>query len=145
MSNLAAEDAHFKTHRDSVEILRKHGAEEGHKNINQKLLDTQDSFVLTRGKMGKGKKTERLRGLSPIWDASPPNNAGRVGFEDAMLRMDVERKDEAERRADPEDFKGTYSEPGWEGSHPPEHVGCPIYEVERPRWFEGRHGRKLGT
>lgn len=52
LSNLAAEDAHFRSHRDSLELMRvRESSGETRLGINQKLMGTKDSFLLTRARV----------------------------------------------------------------------------------------------
>jgi len=52
LSNLALEEAHFRTHRDSVQLLRH--KEELEERLNASLLHSQDSMILTRCKYDAG-------------------------------------------------------------------------------------------
>jgi len=52
LSNLALEEAHFRTHRDSVQLLRH--KEELEERLNASILHSQDSMILTRGKYDDG-------------------------------------------------------------------------------------------
>ena len=124
-SNLAAEDAHFKTHRDFLELIRRR---ENEIKMNQELMNSRDSTILTRAKFdARYPKTAldrpagtRTRDLSPISDASPPDAHAQAGLR-AMVRV--------------VDGRLPKQKAGHE-AHSDKHVGCPIYEVERPRWFE---------
>ncbi|KAK4542594.1 hypothetical protein LTR36_006642 [Oleoguttula mirabilis] len=125
LSNLAAEDEHFQGHRDSVDLYHRREREE---ELNNQLMATRDSFVLAKTKYdhkhpkvgggGTAIQYSRFGGLSPIMDASPPESRIQLGLQ-SMSKLATEAK---KMRA--------------EEAHPEEHVGCAIYEVERPRWFE---------
>ncbi|KAK4493927.1 hypothetical protein PRZ48_015113 [Zasmidium cellare] len=125
LSSLGTDDIRFRSHRDSVEITHGHikrHEEEG--PINQELLNSRDSFDLTKSKMaGRHQypraptptiQRSRLVVMSPIADASPPASMARLGVE-----VEV-GGDEQER-------------------HPDEHDNCPICDEHRPRWFESKH------
>jgi len=123
LSNLAAEDEHFKGHRDSFDLYNSRREKE--ERLNQQLMATRDSFLLTRSKYdsrfartagGPVTQWSRFGGLSPIMDASPPDAKIERGLK-AMSKLAQEQKVHEEPHAD-------------------EHVGCSICEVERPRWFE---------
>ncbi|KAK3118012.1 hypothetical protein LTR53_000048 [Teratosphaeriaceae sp. CCFEE 6253] len=95
LSNLAADEAGFHTHRDSLDLS--HGRLARELRVNHHLMTTKDSFLLARGKgahryprlagpsssaavqgaAGVGLGPGRARGLSPIPDASPPEDGGR--------------------------------------------------------------------
>ncbi|KAK5128272.1 hypothetical protein LTR85_002939 [Meristemomyces frigidus] len=140
--NLAAEEEHFKSHRDSVDLY--HRRERKEEELNKQLMATRDSFVLAKTKYdtkhpsaktaGAGGppviQYSRFGGLSPIMDASPPESRVQVGLQNMSRlgkearRMKVEGEGEGE-------------------VHPDEHVGCAIYEVERPRWFEANCKRAV--
>ncbi|KAK4619311.1 hypothetical protein CLAFUW4_11672 [Fulvia fulva] len=88
LSELATGDLRFRSHRDSVEIthghLMRHQIEGGH--MNQHLMNSQDSFVLTKSKLKTRDAAHResylgpsvyrvsVGGLSPILDSSPPRS-----------------------------------------------------------------------
>ena len=135
LSNLPASETHFQTHRDSV-ILSHLRQTEG--RMNQHLMNSRDSVVLTRSKFHdrypKPAVDPRVswarvgrvgRALSPIPDASPPDARIQSG-----LRAMAKVADALERK----EGKGQANE--FDGANPGEHEGCPIYEVERPRWFQ---------
>lgn len=153
LSNLAVEDAHFRTHRDSLELMRwRESIGEGNVGVNQELMSTRDSFVLTRARVGR-KARESERDLSPIVDASPPGSveflplsgAGKKKQREGVVGQGQSKGPvEVLRRGEDQGGKGGAPLVGEDG-HPNEHVDCPIYEVERPRWFEAKFGRKLGT
>jgi hypothetical protein len=98
-----------------------------------------------------------MRDLSPIVDASPPEREGvwlplgkkRVkseeveGEKDVMLRKKKVEQDQGGKGGKP--LVGNDEDEG--AHHPDEHKDCPIYEIERPRWFEARFGgrSKLGN
>lgn len=128
LSNLAAEDEHFKSHRDSLVLLRKREREE--ETMNQTLTNSQDSMILTRLKFetrypNSGVPTRpgwrHIRELSPIPDASPPDSCRHSGGKMTVGDKSVRQGDTKPRESD---------------IHPNEHINCPICEVERPRWFE---------
>ncbi|EME41642.1 hypothetical protein DOTSEDRAFT_26788 [Dothistroma septosporum NZE10] len=85
LSELSTGDLRFRSHRDSVEITHGHLMRyqiEG--KMNQHLMNSQDSFVLTKSKLKTREPAHRasfagpsvyrvnVGGLSPILDASPP-------------------------------------------------------------------------
>lgn len=148
LSNLAAEEAHFQRHRDSVELMRHH-REDGKGAVgNQALMGTRDSFVLANARRVREREKERdggKRELGTIVDASPPNS---VVFLPLGGKKDSKRKKRdglGEGEMD-EGGKGGAPLVGEEESHPDEHANCPIYEIERPRWYEAKFGQKrIGT
>lgn len=97
LSNLAEEEAHFQSHRDSVEITRGHlKRRQTEGRPNSLLFAARDSFTLAKTKLETRSKPypmetgyleipyrraasqphiswNRFGGLSPIPDASPPN------------------------------------------------------------------------
>ncbi|KAI6877720.1 hypothetical protein KC360_g3254 [Hortaea werneckii] len=140
-SNLTPEEEdRFKTHRDSVDIHHRRLNED---KMTTHLQATRDSFLIT--------KSNRFGGLSPILDASPPsseatttatttkqsakavpvssasrrNPSGEVPVKVTVLESEESEEDESD------------------SAHPDEHVGCAICAVERPRWFEATHRRKM--
>lgn len=125
LSNLAAEEEHFKGHRDSVDLYHRREREE---ELNKQLMTTRDSFVLAKTKYdtkhpkfgggGQAIQYSRFGGLSPIMDASPP---------ESRIQLSLPSKSKLAKDAKTVQV---------EEAHPEEHVGCAIYEVERPRWFE---------
>ena len=132
LSNLAAEETHFQTHRDSVILTKRHKHDE--ERTNQQLMNSHDSIILTRPKFDtrypkavsdSRHTSSRVRDLSPLPDASPPDARRQSGLS-AMLKI-------ADSPASREQKVG---KGGHADAHPEEHEGCPIYEVEQPRWFE---------
>lgn len=103
LSNLGREELHFESHRDSVEIVRGHirrqEAESDHLKPNSLLAVSRDSIVLSKNKLERktpsrqrspsrrsrsssphARPSTKIRwnrsgGLSPILDASPPNQS----------------------------------------------------------------------
>jgi hypothetical protein len=138
LSNLPGEEEHFKGHRDSVDIYRRHFREE-EEEMNKQLMTTRDSFLMTKSKFDTkhpkamvellpirsypSAQWNRCGGLSPIPDSSPPNSKKQKGAE-AMLRFAEKGEDEAGKRKLQE--------------HPLDHVGCPVCEVEWAKWFEAK-------
>ncbi|KAI7277492.1 hypothetical protein KC345_g6595 [Hortaea werneckii] len=167
-SNLTQEEEdRFKTRRDSVDIHHRRLNEE---KMNSHLQATRDSFLITKSKYDARLRSHnpylqlqhqhqhlspthiqysRFGGLSPILDASPPsseattttttkqsvkavpvssaskNSSGEVPVKVTVLEGEESEEDEPE------------------SAHPDEHVGCAICAVERPRWFEANHRRKM--
>ncbi|RMX76279.1 hypothetical protein D0869_10858 [Hortaea werneckii] len=92
----------------------------------------------------------RFGGLSPILDASPPSSevtttttkqsakaipvssASKTPSGEVPVKVTVLEGEESSEEDEPVD-----------SAHPDEHVGCAICAVERPRWFEARHRRKM--
>ena len=139
LSNLAAEDAHFKTHKDSLILVHKR-QEEG--KMNHHLMSSRDSVILARSKLdtrypksaSEPKSSCRARALSPIPDASPPDARVQFGIE-AMSKATeagLGRQPKVPNR-------------GVEEPHPDEHADCSIYEVERPRWVEANCRKSVPT
>ena len=123
LSNL--EDVHLKTHRDSTELLHRRENEE---KMNQHLTQARNSVALAHSKCGtRHMKSSsdprhqwiRSEGPPPILDDSPA---------DARIQVSFKAMAEAERAPAP--VAGAIEA---DEAHPDEHVGCPIYEVERPR------------
>ena len=134
-SNVSIEDAHFKTHKDSLVLLQRR-KDEG--KMNQQLMNSRDSVILARSKFDSpypksvlDLKPPWTRDLSPIPDASPPDARVQAGLRAMEKVMERRERKPRERSVD--------------RTHPDEHVGCPICEVERPRWFEAncKKGRQF--
>jgi len=141
LSNLEIYEEHFRNHRNSVDVYRRHLANE--ECMNPHLAATQDSFVLTKSKYesrfpknGGGPSTlksfptiqySRFGGLSPILDASPPDARNERGVE-AMAKLARVMRNEVEERE--------------RSVHPFDHVGCPVCEVEWAKWFEAKRQRR---
>ena len=129
LSSIPIEDSHFKTHKDSLVLLQRR-KDEG--KMNQQLMNSRDSVILARSKFDSpypksvlDAKPARSRDLSPIPDASPPD--ARVQASLRAMEKAMEAPERRERKS---------KEKSVDRTHPDEHVGCPICEVERPRWFE---------
>jgi len=129
MSNLAAEEQFFRLHRDSVELTKRKMNED---RMNHQLMNAHnDSFVLIKSKYdSKAPKSgastiswSRFGGLTPIVDASPPDARAQAGVR-AMSRL-----------------AGLVAHKEDETTHPDEHVGCSICEVDRPKWFEAKYAK----
>ena len=77
LSNLAAEDAHFWPHRDSLDLS--HRRLEAGGRLNHHLQNSKDSFLLTKGRQQQHIQWSRAGtgtgtgALSPIVDMSPPS------------------------------------------------------------------------
>lgn len=137
-SNVSIESAHFKTHKDSLIFLQRR-KEEG--KMNQQLMNSRDSVILARSKFDSpyprsvlDLKPAWTRDLSPIPDASPPDVRVQANIKTMEKAMDAPER--SGRRA---------QEKSTDRAHPDEHFGCPICEVERPRWFEAnfKKGRQF--
>lgn len=118
LSNLALEDEHFKSHRDSLLLLR---SREQEAKTNQQLLEARDSIILTKSKFGAIYPESPMdcysawshpRNLSTITDDSPPDSHSLVASGSQWNEDDDNIKPQ-----------------------PEEHKNCAICEVERPRWF----------
>lgn len=129
-SSLSDTDERFRSHRDSVELSR---CKLNEGRVNNSLMSAQDSFYLTRSKYNaRYPKTgavpvisfSRFGELEPILDASPPDAQKRSG------RRLMERATSSRAVVNADDV------------HPDEHVGCAIFEVDRPRWYGAHHGRR---
>ncbi|KAK0287031.1 hypothetical protein LTR35_004501 [Friedmanniomyces endolithicus] len=132
MSNLAAEEARFMSHRDSLDL--NHHRIEREARMNQLLMTTRDSFVLAKTKYeAKYPKTaggityNRFGGLSTIPDASPPEE-GREGF------AALERRVEGGRRAVSEGAVKADGHIKWAGEK----------KAEKPRWYKARYMKGEG-
>ncbi|KJX94485.1 hypothetical protein TI39_contig4189g00013 [Zymoseptoria brevis] len=152
-STMEAEASRF-AHRDSVDVYHARGLKrhETEAKMNQELMNSRDSFVITKSKFearwGKGGASSeskavgggwtRFGGLETIEDATPP---GRVGFRAVMESSGEKISDEAKNRAAVKDEAGGNldKEEARDRYHPDEHVGCPICEEQRPRWFEEKY------
>lgn len=156
------EDARFRSHRDSVEVTAGHlRRRELEGKINQELMTGhKDSFILTKSKFKSkytaehpanammGPSWNRLGGLSPIQDMSPPGSVGSTerewwGSMDEAVVLTSARPD-LEAGPGPSWRRAEVDE--GERVHPDEHQECPICDEHRPRWFEAncRQGR-LGS
>ncbi|TKA21950.1 hypothetical protein B0A50_08646 [Salinomyces thailandicus] len=130
-SDLASENEHFKTHRDSLDVSHRRLNDD---KLSQQRRSSHDSTQLAKSKYdvrhpkaataGPAIQYNRYGGLSPILDASPPDAKVQQGLK-AMSNLAKESKAREE------------------SPHPDEHAGCAICEVERPRWFEANHRRKM--
>ncbi|RMY81132.1 hypothetical protein D0861_08416 [Hortaea werneckii] len=171
-SNLTPEEEdRFKTHRGSVDIHHRRLNEDKmtthlqatrdsflitKSKYDARLLRPQTPFLqLQHPHQHPTSPTHiqysRFGGLSPILDASPPsseatttatttkqsakavpvssasrrNPSGEVPVKVTVLESEESEEDESD------------------SAHPDEHVGCAICAVERPRWFEATHRRKM--
>ncbi|OTA38444.1 hypothetical protein BTJ68_01688 [Hortaea werneckii EXF-2000] len=138
-SNLTQEEEdRFKTHRDSVDIHHRRLNEE---KMNSHLQATRDSFLIT--------KSNRFGGLSPILDASPPSSEATTTTTTKQSVKAVPVSSASKHPSGEVPVKVTVlegeesEEDEPESAHPHEHVGCAICAVERPRWFEANHRRKM--
>ncbi|KAI7717433.1 hypothetical protein KC353_g4581, partial [Hortaea werneckii] len=170
-SNLTQEEEdRFRTHRDSVDIH--HRRLNNEEKMNTHLQATRDSFLITKSKYDARPRSHnpylslqqqhqhpfssststhiqysRFGGLSPILDASPPSDeattkqsakavpissASKTPSGEVPVKVTVLEGEESSEEDEPVD-----------SAHPDEHVGCAICAVERPRWFEARHRRKM--
>ncbi|KAK3696169.1 hypothetical protein LTR37_018071 [Vermiconidia calcicola] len=128
LSDLADEEKHFQAHRDSMVLLQNRKQHEG--KTNQQLMNSRDSVILARSKFSGDTRpawSGQVGALSSIRDASPSDSRKDAGIK-AMAKV-LESPD-GRRNSKPAE------ESGHDKAHPDEHVGCPIYEVERPRWVE---------
>ncbi|KAK5169535.1 uncharacterized protein LTR77_005511 [Saxophila tyrrhenica] len=90
LSNLAAEETHFTTHRNSVDLLQYRKQHEA--KVNHNLMNARDSMILTKSKFEESYPRALLdvrpawsRELSSITDASPPDARRAAGVR-AMAR-----------------------------------------------------------
>lgn len=134
LSNLAAEDLRFASHRDSMEFTQGYfRRQEQEGKLNQALMNThKDSFLLTKHK---------LEAKRPRSDELVPSSWNRLcelreGMDVAALealddptmcngesaRVEIDTEDEVK-----------------EETRPDEHKDCPICNEHRPRWFEAKH------
>lgn len=86
LSNLALEETHFKTHRNSLDLLQRRQQDEA--KINHNLMNSRDSIILARSKFEERYPTATLD-VRPAWsradqmmrisDASPPDERREIG------------------------------------------------------------------
>ncbi|RMZ11210.1 hypothetical protein D0860_03482 [Hortaea werneckii] len=167
-SNLTPEEEdRFKTHRDSVDIHHRRLNEE---KMNSHLQATRDSFLITKSKYDARLRSHnpylqlqhqhqhpspthiqysRFGGLSPILDASPPSSEATTTTTTKQSVKAVPVSSASKHPSGEVPVKVTVlegeesEEDEPESAHPHEHVGCAICAVERPRWFEANHRRKM--
>ncbi|KAK0930233.1 hypothetical protein LTS16_002147 [Friedmanniomyces endolithicus] len=132
MSNLAAEEARFMSHHDSLDL--NHHRIEREARMNQLLMTTRDSFVMAKTKyeakypkIAGGIQCNRFEGLSTIPDASPPEDA-RKGF--AALARKVEGA------------KGAVSEVAVKSDGHIKWAG--EKKVEKPQWYKAKYMKGEG-
>lgn len=98
LSNLAAEERHFKSHRNSVELARERRLPLGTASrLNQSLMNSVDSFLITKSKwdsrhgpsaanLPHTATWDRSGGMGSISDASPPASSSNLSAFLAMNR-----------------------------------------------------------
>ncbi|KAI7163519.1 hypothetical protein KC349_g1320 [Hortaea werneckii] len=171
-SNLTQEDDRFRTHRDSVDIhhrrlnneekmtthlqatrdsflITKSKYDARPRSHNPYLPLQQQHQHPSLPSSPTHIQYSRFGGLSPILDASPPSSeattttkqsgkavpissASKTPSGEVPVKVTVLEGEESSEEDEPVD-----------SAHPDEHVGCAICAVERPRWFEARHRRKM--
>ena len=133
LSNLPAEETHFKTHKDSLVLLHKH-KEEG--NMNQHLINSRASIILTRSKLDSqhpksvpaSKSARSSPGtLSTILDASPLDPRMEASLRAMEKFVEATKREEKQAQAKCADQSSS-----------DDHVGCPICETEGPREFAAK-------
>ncbi|TKA74993.1 hypothetical protein B0A55_02639 [Friedmanniomyces simplex] len=131
ISNLAAEEARFTSHRDSLDL--NHHRIEREERMNQLLMTTRDSFVLAKTKYESkypkaGIQYTRFGGLSPIPDASPPD-AGK-GMAALAKRVEGE-KSAVEAGGKPDGHIH------WAGQQR-------VEKAEKPKWYKAKYMKGEG-
>ncbi|RMY31812.1 hypothetical protein D0866_07036 [Hortaea werneckii] len=167
------EEDRFRTHRDSVDIHHRRLNNEGKMNTHLQAtrdsflitkskydarlrshnpyLPLQHQHPFSSSSSPTHIQCSRFGGLSPILDASPPSSgaattttkqsaksvpisssASKTPSGEVPVKVTVLEGEESSEEDEPV-----------ESAHPDEHVGCAICAVERPRWFEARHRRKM--
>jgi hypothetical protein len=133
LSNLAAEETHFKAHRNSIDLLQHQQQNEG--KINQHLMNARDSIILTKSKLDT-KYPKSVVDIQPARrhvntvssTAHAPSTDARSHSDTRAVAQDGTASGQAlPQSPDLRDGNGKVDE-CW-------HEGCPICEVERPRWF----------
>ncbi|KAI7083291.1 hypothetical protein KC356_g7705 [Hortaea werneckii] len=171
-SNLTPEEEdRFKPHRDSVDIHHRRLNEDKmtthlqatrdsflitKSKYDARLLRPQTPFLqLQHPHQHPTSPTHiqysRFGGLSPILDASPPSSEATTTATTTKQSAKAVPVSSASRRNPsgevPVKVTVLESEESEEdesySAHPDEHVGCAICAVERPRWFEATHRRKM--
>jgi hypothetical protein len=132
-SNLAAEETHFQSHRNSVDLARdrRHMQEKAGK-LNQSLMNVRDSFVITKSKLG---------GRHPVTNPSSSSNLHRLGQHPLSQSPEFSL-----RLQNLSAFLAMNSSAAANLIEPPrpspptlqEHDDCPICEVDRPEWVRAR-------
>lgn len=130
------DDDHFLLHRDSVELSRQQLNGEAEAKMNPNLMTTSDSFLLTRSRYAGDHQSHLKSGLT-LGSSGGTAAWHRMGGLPTIPEANMKGL-EGRRRAS---SAGPRKRAGlW---HPDEHSDCAIYEIERPRWFEGRHRSRL--
>ncbi|KAI7366110.1 hypothetical protein KC354_g4376 [Hortaea werneckii] len=171
-SNLTPEEEdRFKAHRDSVDIHHRRLNEDKmtthlqatrdsflitKSKYDARLLRPQTPYLqLQHSHQHPSSPTHiqysRFGGLSPILDASPPSSEATTTATTTKQSVKAASISSASRRNPSGEvpvkvtvLEGEESEEDESDSaHPDEHVGCAICAVERPRWFEATHRRKM--
>ncbi|KAI6796079.1 hypothetical protein KC327_g15447 [Hortaea werneckii] len=171
-SNLTPEEEdRFKAHRDSVDIHHRRLNEDKlnthlqatrdsflitKSKYDARLLRPQTPYLqLQHPHQHPSSPTHiqysRFGGLSPILDASPPSSEATTTATTTKQSVKAASISSASRRNPSGEvpvkvtvLEGEESEEDESDSaHPDEHVGCAICAVERPRWFEATHRRKM--
>jgi hypothetical protein len=124
--------------------------------MNSELMNSRDSFVINRAKFetrwakagsssgGVAGGWNRFGGLETIADASPPAKGGETGL-GAMMEGSKEKiggeaaAGEQKKKGKAKIVEQEAKEEKEDRYHPDEHVGCPICEEHRPRWFEAKY------
>ncbi|KAI7277217.1 hypothetical protein KC335_g81 [Hortaea werneckii] len=135
-SNLTQEEEdRFKTHRDSQPGTRSSSPNPS-MTPHQHPSPTHIQY-------------SRFGGLSPILDASPPSSEATTTTTTKQSVKAVPVSSASKHPSGEVPVKVTVlegeesEEDEPESAHPHEHVGCAICAVERPRWFEANHRRKM--
>jgi hypothetical protein len=136
-SNLTAEETHFQTHRNSVDLARerKHMQDLAGK-LNQSLMNVQDSFVVTKSKLGarapvmSPSSSSNLARLDQPHSSTEREPSMRVQNLSAFLAMNTSA---AAKLNEPPKAVQHSSE---------EHDDCPICETERPEWMRSKHKKR---
>lgn len=125
LSTLAAEEKYLARHRDSIELAHQRLEGEKHASANPLLSNTQDSLIINKRRLGQDDTTQanmasqastsKVGGLSPILDASPPDDCS------GHASMGRGRKHVAEKKM------------AEINHHPVDDRNCTVCEVERPR------------
>ncbi|KAG8626924.1 hypothetical protein KVT40_005869 [Elsinoe batatas] len=136
--SMSERDKFQLTHRDSLDVHRKHIEDHRSDASSHHLVNAKDSFLINKNRFEKYPKSGRLLqptfsrltigGLSPIQDASPPDPRQYL----TKSNRESKRPSRNGTSIVPEDKPGVATSAEIRG-HPESDHDCPICLIERPR------------
>ncbi|GAB7339612.1 hypothetical protein MBLNU457_6208t1 [Dothideomycetes sp. NU457] len=153
LSTSALQDQWLRTHRDSVTLAHQRLVDHKTDKENPQLQSIRDSIILTKSRFDKYPKSHlktdpltgkvTFGGLSPIQDASPPDNRAyhrsrptrqdaRDTFSSGSLKTVIDTRESHRNK----ESSRTVDHPKQVveiGGHPDDDDGCAICAIERPR------------